>query len=105
MLVDGYNEACKKISASYLKFDSDSMSDIHFQTTAKGDLPHLSYNLCRLKPLLKEFKTDTCYVNVASLLLDIQKGKEVTNNINYQQDIGGASACTKRVMEATKGLI
>ena len=104
MLVGGSNEACNKISASYLNFDSDSMSEINFQTTAKWDLPHLYYNVCKLKPLRKEFKTETCYVNVASLLLDIQKGKEVTNNSNHHQDIGGTPARTKTVMEATKGL-
>ena len=43
LLIDGFNEACKTIAASYLKVGDDSMSAIRFPATAKGDLPHLFY--------------------------------------------------------------
>ena len=43
LLIDGFNEACKNISASYLKVGDESMGAIIFLTTEKGKLPHLSY--------------------------------------------------------------
>ena len=43
MLIDVYNESCKKFGASYLKVGDDSMSSMHIQTTKKGNLPHLYY--------------------------------------------------------------
>ena len=54
LLIDGFNEACSIIAASYLKVRDDSMSAIRFHTTLKGDLPHLSYILHNPKPLGKE---------------------------------------------------
>ena len=43
MLFDEFNTACNNIAASFLKVGDESMSAIRFQTTAKGNLPHLSY--------------------------------------------------------------
>ena len=43
LLFYGFNTACKNIAASFLNVGDDSMSAIRFQTTAKGNLPHLSY--------------------------------------------------------------
>ena len=50
LLVNEFKEACKKISTSYLKVGDDSMSAICFCTTAKEDLPHLSYILLKAEP-------------------------------------------------------
>ena len=38
-----FNTACNNISASFLKVGDESMSEIRFWTTTKGNLPHLSY--------------------------------------------------------------
>ena len=51
LLIHGFNEACKNIAASYLKVEDESMGEIHFRTTVKGDLPHLSYILRKPEPL------------------------------------------------------
>ena len=45
-LIDGFNAECKNIAASFLKVGDESMSAIRFRTTAKGNLPHLSYIFC-----------------------------------------------------------
>ena len=72
LLIGVFNEACKNIASSYLKVGGDSMSSIHFWTTSKGNLPHLSYILRKLDPLGIEFKTVTCSVTGALLFVEIQ---------------------------------
>ena len=57
MLIDGFNETCNNIAASYLKIGDESMSEIRFRTTEKGNLPHLSYIFRKPEPLGTEFKT------------------------------------------------
>ena len=56
-LFDGFNTACKNIAASFLKVGDELMSTIRFRTTAKGNLPHLSYIFWKPEPLGTEFKT------------------------------------------------
>ena len=51
LLSDGFNTACKNIAASFLKVGDESMSAIRFWTTAKGNLPHLSYIFRKPDPL------------------------------------------------------
>ena len=51
MLIDDFNEACKNIATSYLKIGDESMGDISFQTTVKGNLPHLYYILRKAEPM------------------------------------------------------
>ena len=51
LLIDGLNAACKDIAASFLKVGDDSMSEIRFRTTEKGNLPHLSYIFRKSEPL------------------------------------------------------
>ena len=48
---------CKNIDAGFLKVGDESMSAIRFRTTAKGNLPHLSYILRKPEPLGTEFNT------------------------------------------------
>ena len=102
MLIDGFNTACKNIAASFLKFEDESMSAIRFQTTAIGDLPHLSYIFCKPEPLGKEFKKVACSVTGAFLFIEVHRGKSGVNHSKFQKDIGATAACTNRMMEATK---
>ena len=51
LLIDGFNEACKNIAASFLKVGDDSMSAISYLATEKGNLPHLSYIFRKTEPL------------------------------------------------------
>ena len=50
-LFDGFNTASKNIAASFLKVGDESMSAIWFWTTAKVNLPHLSYIFRKPEPL------------------------------------------------------
>ena len=69
--IDGLNRSCKNTATSYLKAEDDSMSEIRFRTTAKGDLTHLSYILHKPEPLRTEFKTVTCCVTGSLLLIEV----------------------------------
>ena len=62
-IIDGFNVA------SFLKAGYESTSAIRFRTTAKGNLPHLSYILRQPEPLGKELKTVACSVTGALLLI------------------------------------
>ena len=104
MLINGFNEACKNIYASYLKVGDESMSAIRFRMTAKDNLPHLSYILHKPETLGGEFKTLACYVKGDLLFIEVQRRKEVIKHINYPQKLGENAACTKRMTEATKGI-
>ena len=80
------------------------MSAIRFRTTAKGNLPHLSYIFRKPDPLGTEFKTVACSVTGALLFIEVQRGKEGMKNSRYQQELGATAACTKWMMEGTKGI-
>ena len=45
-----------------------------------------------------------CSVTGDLLFIEFHRGKEGVNHRKYQQDIGATEACTKRTMEATKGI-
>ena len=49
-LIYGLNGAYKNIASSYMKVGDESTSAIIFRTTAKGNLPHLSYIFCKTEP-------------------------------------------------------
>ena len=51
LIFDGFNTAYKNIAASFFKVGDESMSAIRFRTTAKGNLPHLSYIFRKPDPL------------------------------------------------------
>ena len=104
MLINGFNVACNNISASFLKVGDEFMSEIRFQTTAKGNLPHLSYIFRKAEPLGTEFKTVACSITRYLLFIEVHRGKEVMKHIKYQKELGATAACTKRMMEATKGI-
>ena len=105
MLIDGFNEALNNISFSSLKVGYESMSVILFRTMAKGDIPHLSYIFLKPEPLGEELNTVSCFVTGSLLFIEVQIGKEETNLSKYQQKLGLTAACTKRMTEATKGIV
>ena len=80
------------------------MSAIRFRKTAKGNLPHLSYILRKPEPLGNEFKTVSCSVTGALLFIEVQRGKEEMKDSRYQKELEATAACTKQMMEATKGI-
>ena len=59
------------------------MSEIRFRTTAKGNLPHLSYMFCKPEPPGTDFKTLACYVTGALLFIEVQRGKEGVKHSKY----------------------
>ena len=86
MLFDCFNAKCKNIAASSLKVGYESMSAIHFQTTSKDKLPHLSYisviqrhwvQSSRQLPVLLQ---GACY-SLRSI------GKKGMNHSKYQKDL------------------
>ena len=103
-LFDGFNTACKNIAATFLKVGDESMSAIRFRKMAKGNLPQLSYIFRKPDPLSTEFKTVACSVTGALLFIEVQRGKEGMKKSRYQQELRATAACTKRMMEETKGI-
>ena len=103
-LLYGFNNACKNIAASFLKVGDESMSAIRFWTTAKGNLTHLSYIFRKPDSLGTKFKTVACSVTGDLLFIEVQRGKEGMKDSRYQKDLGATVACTKRMMEETKGI-
>ena len=104
MLVDGLNDSLNNISSSYLKVGDDSMSEISFQTTAKGNLPHFSYMFRNQEPPGTEFTSVAYYITGSLLLIEVHIENEVTKKINYQKELGATTSCTKSITEATKGI-
>ena len=79
MLIDGFNEACNNIAASYMKVGDESMSAIRFWTAAKRNLPHLSYILHKPEPLGTEFNTFTCSITWDFIFVEVKGVKEGMN--------------------------
>ena len=104
-MIDGFNESCNNIASSYLEFGNESMSVVFSWTTAKGNLPHLYYISHNLEPLETEFKTVSGSFAESFLFIDTQRGEEVINNRKYHIQIGPTIACTKIILESTKGVI
>ena len=93
---------CNNIAASFLKVGYESMSEICFWTTKKGNLPHLSYIFRKLEPLGTEFETVACYVKGGFIFIEFCRGNKGMKHSKYQKEIGATASCTKRMMEATK---
>ena len=90
--------------SQFLKVGDESMSAIRFRTTEKGNLPHLSYIFRKPEPLGTEFKTVAWSVTGALLFIEVQRGKEGIKDRRYQQELRATAACTKRMVEETKGI-
>ena len=80
------------------------MSVIRFSTTSKGNLPHLYYIFRKMEPLGMDFNTVDCSVTGYLVLLDIQQGKGGTKSSWYHLELVATAACTKILMEETKGM-
>ena len=102
--IDGFNVVFNNIDASFLKVGDESMSEIRFRTTAKGNLLHLSYIFDKPYTLEKEFKKVYCSVTGSLILIEVQRIKEGVKHINYRQGLRATTSCTKRMTEATKGI-
>ena len=87
-----------------MKVQDESMSDIYFCTTAKGNLPHLYYILRKPEPLGTKFNTVACSVTGGFILIEIQRGNYGIKEINYHLDIGVTAACNRRIVEAIERL-
>ena len=102
-LIDGFNESRRQIALGREKNSDDSMSAIRFRTTPKGDLRHYSYIFRKPEPLGTEMKNVACSRLGKMLHLEIQNGKEAMKKSTFQSELGGTSACMKRLAIATKG--
>ena len=80
------------------------MNVIRFWTTAKGNLPHLSYIFHKTKPLGTEFNTVNFSDTGELIFIEVHKGKEGISHRKYHQQLGFTVAFTKRTTEATKGI-
>ena len=94
LLINGFNTACTDITASYMQVGDESMSAIHFRTTAKGNLPHLYYIFRKLDPLGTELNKVACSVTEALLLIGLHMGKEGMKHIKYHKELGETVLCT-----------
>ena len=104
LLIYGFNEAFSNTAASYLKVGDESMSAILFSTMSKGNLSHLSYIFHKPEQLRTEYKTVACSVTGSLIFLEIQRDKEGMKSSLYYMELGDTSACTKKLVEDTKGL-
>ena len=70
------SRAGKLLQGKKKKTADESMSDIRFRTTPKGDSPHYLYIFMRPEPLGTKMKNVACSRLGTMLHLEIQKGKE-----------------------------
>ena len=98
MLIDGFNAACNNIAEIFLKVGDESMSAIRFRTTAKGNLPHLSYIFRKPEPPGTEFNKVACSITGSLLFVEVQIGNEGIKHRKYHQELGSTVACTKRMI-------
>ena len=71
VLIGGSNDACNIIAASYIKVGGESMSEIRFWNTSKGNLPHFFYILHKPDTVGTEFNTVAFYVTGLLLIVEI----------------------------------
>ena len=74
------------------------MIAIHFWTTTKGDLTHLSYIFLKPEPLGTEFNTVACSVTGDFFSIEINRGKEGINKRKYYMDLRKMEAFTKMMV-------
>ena len=86
--VSWYNENRKQnIIRSPEIIGDESMSQFAPQTTKKGGLPNISYIQRKPRPLGTEFK-DTCDALTSMMLhLEIQKGEEAQQEMEFAGDL------------------
>ena len=59
-----------------MKVGDESMNAIRFCSTAKANLPHLSYIFCKTELLGTEFKTSSFYVTGSFIFIELHRVKE-----------------------------
>ena len=64
----------------------------------------MSYVSRKPEPLGTDFKTVACSIAGALLFIEVQRGKKGMKHSNYQKELVATAACTKIIMEATKGI-
>ena len=70
----------------------------------KRELTSLVQYFTQSVALGTEFKTVACSVTGALIFIEFKRGKEGMKNSKYQKELGETVVCTKRIMEATKGI-
>ena len=104
MLINGFNAACKNIAAMFLRVVDESMSEIRFRTTANGKLSHLYYIFRKPETMGTDFKKVSCSVTGALIFIEVYIGKKVMKQRQSPHRIGVRAACTKKIMDSTKGI-
>ena len=92
MLTYGFNEACKNISAKYLKVGDESMGAISFQTTVKGNLAHLSCIFYSPESLGTEFNKIACSIKGDLIFIELHRGEEGMQKSKHNQNLGATAA-------------
>ena len=100
-----FSKPRKHISSGVVENADESISAIHFCITPKEYLPHYSYIFRKPDPLGTVIKNVACYRLGTMLYLGIQKGKDSMKSSKFQQEIGGTSVCTKRLITDKKGYV
>ena len=74
-IIGGFNDSNRQIASGVVKTAGESMGDISFRITPKGDLPHYYYTLRDPDPLGTEIK-NVAFSRLGTMLhLEIQKEK------------------------------
>jgi hypothetical protein len=99
--VNDFNQTVRSnFNASDHTVLDESMSPWTPRQSKTGNLPHLSYIMCKPKPLGAEFKSKACGKSGVFLFLEIQRGKEGMKDSKYQRELGATTACTIQMAEA-----
>jgi len=78
------------------------MSAFHSQTHSTGNLPHLSFIMCKPEDLGTEFKIVACPMTGILFHLEIQKGCNAMRYANYSAELGGTAGCVVCLVENSK---
>ena len=79
------------------------MIAIRFHTTPKVDLPHYYYIFRNPDPVGIDMK-NVAFSRLGTMLhIEIQKGKEAMKISEFQNFLGGTTACIRRLAIDTKG--
>ena len=86
--------------AKWLVVD-ESMSAWRPRTTALGGLPNISFISRKPEPLGTEFKVTACPITGCLSSLEIQRGKDGTNDLEYNNETGKTAGVMLRLLKLT----
>ena len=86
-LIVVFNKLGRNISSGLENTEDELMSDIHFCTTCKGDIPHQFFIFRKKEILGMELNNMVCYSSRTMLYLYIQNGKYVMNTLEFPKDV------------------